>query len=363
MDQLRCRSAKIAPLAYQQEFAALFNYATLPFYWGAFEYQQGKPDYARLQTMADWCVSHNITPKGHPLIWQQVWPSWAPRGADSAIPLLKARVDDLIPRYKDTIRYWDVVNEANYAAEYDPANGESMWVRRDGPLSVVGTALDWARNAGKELPYTFIYNDYNVDNPNVTLLTGLQKEGKLPDAIGLQSHMHSGTWPLTKVWAVCQKFRKFGKPIHFTETTVISGPKRDADGGAPPATDWSTTSDGEAAQAKYVAEFYTVLFSHPSVRAITWWDFSDLNSWMGAPSGLVRKDMSPKPAYTALMDLIHRQWWTTITAKTNSSGTIQRRVFYGDYTITVTNSKGTTKTVKVTFPESAPPMFVKIQMP
>ena len=36
-------------MAYQNEFTALFNYATLPFYWGAFEGTQGKPDYARLQ--------------------------------------------------------------------------------------------------------------------------------------------------------------------------------------------------------------------------------------------------------------------------------------------------------------------------
>ena len=32
---------------------------------------------------------------------------------------------------------------------------------------------------------------------------------------------------LTKVWAVCQTFAQFGRPIHFTETTVISGPRRD----------------------------------------------------------------------------------------------------------------------------------------
>ena len=99
--------------AYQEQFVALFNYATLPFYWGSFEAQQGKPQYGRLEAMARWCVAHGVTPKGHPLIWHNVWPAWAPHDPDAAIPLLQQRVTDLIPRYKDTIHYWDVLNEAH----------------------------------------------------------------------------------------------------------------------------------------------------------------------------------------------------------------------------------------------------------
>src|SRR5207248_2115455 len=35
--------------AYQERFAALFNYATLPFYWGAYEPEEGKPAVERLR--------------------------------------------------------------------------------------------------------------------------------------------------------------------------------------------------------------------------------------------------------------------------------------------------------------------------
>jgi GH35 family endo-1,4-beta-xylanase len=350
-------------IAYQNEFAALFNYATLPFYWGAFESQEGKPDYARLQAMADWCVAHGISPKGHPLVWHQVWPYWAPNIPDDAIPLLKARVSDLIPRYKDTIHYWDVLNEANGAGGTTPPNGESAWIVRDGPASVVGTALGWARAAGSGLDDTFIYNDYETGQSNVNLLMALQTKGQLPDAIGIQSHMHGGVWPLTKVWETCETFGKFGKPLHFTETTVLSGPTRNVDDSKPYPTDWYTTPDDEAKQADYAAQFYSLLFSHPSVRAITWWDFSDLNAWRNAPSGLVRKDMTPKPAYTRLMDLIHHQWWTKAQGITNRSGSYSLRAFYGDYAITVTDSKGRSKTVSAAFPESAPPLSITVSLP
>ena len=350
-------------MAYQKEFTGLFNYATLPFYWGAFEGTQGKPDYDRLQGMAAWSVTHGVAPKGHPLVWHQVWPAWAPNTPAAAISLLHARVADLVPRYKDTIHYWDVLNEANGAQYQVPPNGESEWIKRDGPAPVVETALGWARAAAPAgTPETFLYNDYNLGQENVALLTQLQKDGKLPDAIGLQSHMHGGEFPLTDVWQDCERFGRFGRPIHFTETTVISGPHRDNPKSETLA-DWNTTPEGEARQADYVVQFYTLLFSHPSVRAITWWDFSDLNAWQGAPAGLVRKDMSPKPAYTRLLDLVHKQWWTDTTGKADAKGALTRRVFYGDYAVTVTDAKGRTKTQTVTLPEGGPARTVTVRLP
>lgn len=271
---------------------------------------------------------------------------------------------DLVPRFSDTIHYWDVVNEASSGAQgQNPPNGESRWVVRDGAASVVETALGWARTAGKGHPETFLYNDYDTGEANLALLGQMQKDKQLPDAIGIQSHMHSGSWPLEKVWAVSEAFSRFGKPVHFTETTVISGLRRDGvDLNGQAATDWNTTPEGEAAQAAYVTQFYTVLFSHPSVQAITWWDFSDKDAWGGAPAGLLRRDMTPKPAYTALMALIRGQWWTRATGRTDPKGRFAQRVFYGDYTVTVTDRLGRTRTQTVTFPESAPPRTVTIKL-
>ena len=352
-----------AQKAYRDQFTALFNYATLPFYWGAFEQAQGKPDYARLQAMADWCHANQIIPKGHPLVWHEVWPAWAPKTPDAAIPLLHARVTDLVTHYKSSIHFWDVLNEANSAADFSPPNGESEWIKRDGPAPVVETALGWARAADLSHSDTFLYNDYNTGDANLALLTQLQRDGKLPDVIGLQSHMHSGVWPMSKVWTVCRRFSRFGKPLHFTETTVLSGPNRTVDMAGPYPNDWNTTPDGEAAQADYAAQFYTVLFSHPAVRAITWWDFSDKNAWLNAPAGLLRKDMTPKPAYTRLMTLIHKTWWTHLSGNTNAHGSLTRRVFYGQYTITVRDVQGRTGTQTVFFPEAAGPLSVTVHIP
>jgi len=53
------------------------------------------------------------------------------------------------------------------------------------------------------------------------------------------------------------------------------------------------TRAGERNQARQTLRFYRLLFSHPSVEAITWWDLHDPS--YSELSGLLRSDLSPKP--------------------------------------------------------------------
>ena len=98
-------------------------------------------------------------------------------------------------------------------------------------------------------------------------------------------------------------------------------------------TDWVSTPEGEKAQLEYGRDFYTVLFSHPAVEAITWWDFSDLQAWQGAPAGLIRRDMSPKPLYEWLMEAFHGRWTTDAAVQADAAGETAARCFYGEYEV------------------------------
>jgi hypothetical protein len=94
-----------------------------------------------------------------------------------------------------------------------------------------------------------------------------------------------------------------------------------------------STSEGEKRQARQVTEFYRVLFSHPAVEAITWWDFTDQNAWQRAPAGLVRDDMTPKPAYNELERLIKDKWWTQTETTVEAEGQARFRGFLGQYEV------------------------------
>ena len=54
----------------------VFNYGTLPFYWGQFETEEGKPNTDTLMKTAQYLKSKNVTVKGHPLCWHTACANW-----------------------------------------------------------------------------------------------------------------------------------------------------------------------------------------------------------------------------------------------------------------------------------------------
>lgn len=176
-------------------------------------------------------------------------------------------------------------------------------------------------------------NDYDNNQPYAQLVEQCLEAGVSIDVIGLQSHMHSGYMGRESVMGICELFAQFGKPLHWTEVSLISGDVRTDNDFHTRLENWRSTPDGEARQAEQIADFYTTLYSHPSVEAVTWWDLND-GCWIGAPSGLLSEDMSPKPAYKQLMNLIKGEWWSgERTLITDSSGSIKFGGVRGDYEI------------------------------
>ncbi len=314
--------------AYAERFAALLNFATLPFYWWNYEREPGRPDDERTDEIVRWCKAHNVTTKGHPLAWNYVDPRWLRKEPDTAMELQFKRIDRCVRRFKGDIDIWDVVNEATH---YDrdqlkkAAPILTEGIRKMGVGAYVREAFRTAREANPNA--TLLINDYRTDPPYAEkVISELVTDSGQPlyDVIGIQSHMHGGYWGPQRTWEVCERFAKFAKPLHFTETTVVSGPKKQQ---------WLTTPEGEQSQTQQVTEFYRILFSHPAVEAITWWDFTDQNAWQRAPAGLVRADMTPKPVYDELHRLIKETWWTKAEVTAGAEGQAQFRGFLGDYQI------------------------------
>lgn len=309
---------------YRARFSDLLNYATLPFYWWMYE---EAPNYDRIVAMAQWCAERGIATKGHPLVWNHAAPGWLPADVDAILALSDERVSDCVSRFRGLIDRWDVVNEATDPFRMDNLLSDA-W-RHAGRVEYTQHAFDLARAAGPEA--TLLINDYRLDEEYAALCDSLRNpDGSLQyDAIGLQSHQHGGVLSPERIWAVCERFARFGVPLHWTETTIVSGPQVE-DG-------WvGSTAEGEELQADQVELFYTIIFSHPANEALTWWDLSDRHAWMGAPAGLLREDLTAKPAYERLLSLIKGEWWTSEDLTTDGDGRARFRGFHGDYDIAVT---------------------------
>lgn len=320
--------------AYRERFAALLNYATLPFYWRGYEPERDEPEHADRQRVARWCLENAITPKGHPLVWNHPAgvPRWLPSDPVEIRELSEARVRDCVSRFRDLVTIWDVVNEATDPWRFREDNPMTAAMDEFGVTEWTVRSFLAAREANPEA--ILLINDYRTDRAYEELIERLKHEGEpLYDVIGIQSHQHGGAWAPSRAWQVCETFARFGAPLHFTETTILSGRRQ-------PDRRWGPSEpELEAVQAREVVRFYTTLFSHPAVEAITWWDFADRRAWQGAAAGLLREDLSPKLAYNRLMALIHGAWWTDRTLSTNADGEAVVRAFFGEHEIEVRHAE------------------------
>ena len=312
--------------AYRTRFAELCDFATLPFYWWAYERRADETQAPRIEAIAAWCATNGIAAKGHPLLWNKEDPIWLPDDVEKVWERSLQRVDDCVGGFAGRIDVWDVVNEATH---YDRADVRGVRQTRTwnevGVTEMIRTACARARAANPAA--VLLVNDYRTDDAYAALIESLrQPDGGFPfDAIGIQSHMHGGVWSDARIDEVCDRFARFGLPLHFTEVTILSG-------SSPERSDpWPTTPAGEVRQAREVERLYRRLFARPEVAAITWWDLSDRGAWQGAPAGLLRADMTPKPAYTQLHELVTQEWRTDVKGTTDDEGLFTAEVYRGTY--------------------------------
>ena len=341
--RLEPESTSAAQRAYQQRYADLLNYATLPFYWGTFERQEGTTATERIRAMAEWCKARGIRTKGHPLCWHTVKPRWLEGKTLGEVKRLQlGRITRDVTAFKGLTGMWDVVNEAVVMPTFQVQTNQIARLCKDlGRVELIKQTFAAARAANPKA--TLLLNDFDTSARFEKLVEECLAAGVPIDVVGIQSHMHGGYRGARWAWDVCERYKRFGKPIHFTELTIISGEiKKSIRWHGPRYDDWHSMPEGEARQAREVREFYRILFSHPAVEAVTWWDFADDRAWLGAPSGLIRKDMSPKPAYETLMEMVKKEWWTGPTAlKTDATGNVRFHGFLGDYAVESGPARGT----------------------
>ena len=318
-----------------QKWLGLFNYGTLPFYWGRYEPEEGRTAFDATMAGAKWLRERGVTLKGHPLCWHTVCADWLLKFDNAEIlRRQKERIRREVTGFRGVVDMWDVINEVVIMPVFDRYDNAVTRICRDlGRIRLVKEVFEAAKESNPDA--VLLINDFNTSVSYEILLEGLLEAGVPIGAVGIQSHQHQGYWGAEKLNDVLARFSRFGLPIHFTENTLISGeimPPHIVDLNDWQVDKWPTTPEGEERQAREITEMYSILFAHPLVQAITTWDFSD-GCWLKAPSGLVREDNSIKPAYEALRGLIHGAWETHETLPADDQGRVRFTGFKGAYTV------------------------------
>ena len=172
----------------------LFNQATLPFYWGGFEPERGRPDTARLRRTAEWFVERGVLVKGHPLVWHTVTAPWlVDLPTSEVVEVQRARIRRDVGDFAGLIDMWDAINEVVIMPVFDKEpNGITRMCRELGRIPTIRLAFEEARATNPRA--TLLLNDFDMSTAYECLIEGVLEAGIQVDAIGLQSHMHQGYW-------------------------------------------------------------------------------------------------------------------------------------------------------------------------
>lgn len=370
---------------YKKYFSDVFTMATLPFYWDSTEPVKGKlryekdssPMYRRptIDLCMEFCEKYGIEPREHALAYDHFFPQWI-WGADTDTVKreLERRYQEIFSRYAHKIHTIEVTNEMNWevgrtafysdpefikwcfdkAAEYFPNN---QLVINEG-LSECW--LDRGRSTDKY--YAYIEN---------TLLKG----GRI-DAIGMQFHAWTSCDMIETEYARTNKmlynpkailerlnlYASFGKPLQITEITLsAAGPE----------------AENEQIQAELLEGLYTTWFAHPNVEQIIYWNLVDGYAYVPSDDpevigksqgdmtigenrfygGLLRFDMTPKPAYYVLKDLIQKKWHTEVETVTDANGQVCFTGFLGEYDL---QTQGSLQTRRIFLSKDTPQLTVTV---
>ncbi len=318
---------------FSEEFIKLFNYTMIPFHWGEFEPKHSEYNEPYTSNLIKWAKANNIKRKLHALIWDWVCPDWITYD-DNITERYRERISHIMENYGDDFDFFDLANETTVNDRFP--NPVSRWIKEFGPMNMLkfGTKLVRSYKPDAKL----IYGDWNVHKDEYYDFLRDMRENDIDiDIIGIQSHMHGERWSAEETMEIMDRAAAFDWPIHFPECSIISGNpvgEISYSSGASKTNKWSETEEDLYSQAEYARDFYTLVFSHPAVELLSWFDFTD-HHWLGAPAGVVTDDLKIKPVYETLYDLIHREWHTDADLVTGSTGICETRLFFGNYDITV----------------------------
>lgn len=320
-----------------ERYVEVFNAATLPFYWRDFEPEPGRPRTDELRRAAEWFRDRGVAVKGHPLAWHTLAPQWLlGRPLDEVEQTLRERIRRDAGGFAGLIDTWDAINEVVIMPVFEAEeNAITPLARERGRIHMIRLAFEEARAANSKA--TLLLNDFDLSSAYECLIEGVLEAGIRLDAIGLQTHMHQGFRGEEALVKIADRFARYGLPLHFTETSLVSGdlmPRHIVDLNDWQVDEWPSTPDGEARQADELERHYRALVGHPAVESITYWGITDRGAWLNAPIGLLRADGTPKPSFDALRDLVKGEWWMPpTTTRTDAAGRVAVRGFAGDYAV------------------------------
>lgn len=339
---------------YKEAFKKIFNYAVIPMYHkdvetepGVYRFEEDSPFIWRrppIDKVVNFCRENEIRMKAHCLVYNSFNPEWFQNMSNREINIdIDEYMAAISKRYSKDVLDMDVINEM-FTIYKNCYVGNGC---RDLPITDetdhVPKMYEWAK---KYFPYTRLFwnegsfetfgnDNYKGPRSIYYMMLNEQLKKNVPiEGIGMQYHLYAtvGTDDddIEGYCALCNPLRlmdalecysDFKLPIHISEISVPS---------------YSNDKENEELQAELTKRIYSLFFSSKNVDSLVWWNMCDNMAFKEESvfhTGILREDLSPKPVFDTLDELINHTWHTELNAATKSDGTLEFTGFYGDYDI------------------------------
>ncbi len=258
--------------------------------WPVIHPARGEYSFEKADAIAAFARQNGMTVRGHTLAWYGAMPTWtesiSSRG--EAERELVGHIETLVPRYRDVIPSWDVVNEPLID---DPADARSLrpsiWTRQLGadylPIALRATAAadPKARLVVNEYDIEFKGSRYAAKRRALLQLLRTLRDRDVPlHAVGLQAHLFADRdIDRDGLQAFLAEVVALRLDVLVTELDVVDftlpGPVEQRD----------------ALVAKTARDFLETVCAVVRPKAIVTWGLSDRYTWV--PIYFTRRDGMP----------------------------------------------------------------------
>ena len=255
-------------------------------------------DFAAADELVAFARTRRLQVRGHTLVFGTQTPLWVARllFSSEVDQALQTHVRTVMTRYKDSIREWDVVNEAFDARGQYRSN---PFYDRLGP-SYVEKAFAVARQVDPTAKLFYNELDADVDNAKRSAVVKLARHLKglgLIDGVGLQLHTAIGHAPSRQALVNTMRiYEQMGLEVQITEMDV------DAGGDGNP----ETLAARLEQQAAVFRDAAAACAEVTACTRFTVWGVADKYSWLGADRVplLLDTGFNAKPALGAVRETL-----------------------------------------------------------
>ncbi|MBI3385435.1 endo-1,4-beta-xylanase [Candidatus Gottesmanbacteria bacterium] len=301
----------------QKRFREIFDFGVVPTYFFMTQPKKGIFDFSMTKEITKILKKQNISIKGHPLVWlhQYATPIWIKELNFSELKkVIIEHIDKVLRHFGREIFMWDIINEFNAS----DANGQNLSINQ--LLELTKLISDQVHTINPEIKRVLNFSEIFGVGSAIGNKTSVPMEHFLDlcvkhnvgfEAIGFQLYLgirkEFTCRELLDISLFFDRFTRFGKQLHLTELGFPSkfaiDPNCFFKFDHPAGGGWWHKPWTETIQAEFLDKIILIFASKHLATSITWWDIADIGSNKDIScrflpfSGLLRRDLTPKPAW------------------------------------------------------------------